>query len=145
MHPKDNPDSVGALEGSERELAKRLLVNVTNQREYEGIRMLRATQGHVAFELEIPSTTLNYHGSIHGGFISALYEIGAGMVAHSFGRANVAISSSMNFIHARGLGKVTVTASALHSGQSTAVVRSQIVHESGRMLASSTFTMFYVE
>ncbi len=119
-----------------------LLRNAPPQEELSGIHIVEADPGYVHFDLDIPSSVLNYHGSIHGGFISTLCEIAAGMATYSYGVSNVALAAATNFIKAAGQGKVSVFAETIHRGRSTSVIRCRVVHGSGKLLAEATYTMF---
>ena len=99
--------------------------------------------GGVRYEIDVPSSVLNYHGTIHGGFVSTLLEVAAGMATYAYGVSNVALACSTNFIRAVGAERVAVTAEASHKGRSTAVVHCSINQAStGKLVAEATYTMF---
>ena len=116
--------------------------NIPSQESLSGICIENVEKGEVSFSIDIPDDVINYHDKIHGGFLSTLAEIAAGMATYSHGVSNVALSASINFLSAAGKGKVFVQASTIHIGRSTAVIRSLVNHENGRQLVESTYTMF---
>ena len=124
------------------ELIEGLKRNAPPQRELEGIEVLASDPGSVRYALDVPTSVLNYHGTIHGGFVSTLMEIAAGMATYAYGVSNVALACSTNYIRAVGAGRVTVTAETTHKGRSTAVVHCAIADERNRLVAESTYTMF---
>ena len=125
------------------ELVAELKRNVPPQRELEGIDITASEPGGVRYEIDVPSSVLNYHGTIHGGFVSTLLEVAAGMATYAYGVSNVALACSTNFIRAVGAERVAVTAEASHKGRSTAVVHCSVNQAStGKLVAEATYTMF---
>lgn len=123
-------------------LVEGLLRNVPPQRDLEGIEVEASDPGSARFSIDVPRTTVNYHGTIHGGFVSTLLEIAAGMATYAYGVSNVALACSTNFVRAVGPQRLSVTAETSHKGRSTAVVHCAIESEDGRLVAESTYTMF---
>ena len=67
------------MEAVPQETVEKLMGNVPAQKELEGIRILASSPGSVRYEIDVPDNVLNYHGCIHGGFVSTMLEIAAGM------------------------------------------------------------------
>ena len=126
------------------ELVAELKRNVPPQRELEGIEITASEPGGVRYEIDVPSSVLNYHGTIHGGFVSTMLEIAAGMATYAYGESNVAVSCATNFVRAVRPQRLTVSADTSHKGRSTSVAHCAIVDERGRLVAESTFTMFFL-
>ena len=125
------------------ELVAELRRNAPPQRELEGIEITASDPGSVRYEIDVPPSALNYHGTIHGGFVSTLLEIAAGMATYAYGVSNVALACSTNFIRAVGAERVAVTAETSHKGRSTAVVHCAVSQTStGKLVAEATYTMF---
>lgn len=123
---------------------EKLMGNVPAQKELESIRILASTPGGVRYEIDVPDNVLNYHGCIHGGFVSTMLEIAAGMATYAYGESNVAITCATNFIRAVGPQRLTVSAETSHKGRSTSVAHCTILDERGKLVAESTFTMFFL-
>ena len=124
------------------ELIAGLMNNVPAQKELESIRVTASEPGSARYEIDVPASVLNYHGRIHGGFVSTLLEIAAGMATYAYGVSNVALACSTNFIRAVSNQRLSVEARPSHKGRATAVVHATIRDEEGRLVAESTYTMF---
>ncbi|MEI3230966.1 MAG: hotdog domain-containing protein [Gordonibacter pamelaeae] len=74
------------------ELVAELKRNVPPQRELEGIEIAASEPGGVRYEIDVPSSVLNYHGTIHGGFVSTLLEVAAGMAAYAYGVSGAVVA-----------------------------------------------------
>lgn len=119
-----------------------LRINIPPQKELGGISILKSTPGDIEYGIDIPETVLNYHHKIHGGFISTLLEIAAGMATSSHGFSNVAITAYTNFIRAVGAQHLLVKAKTTHLGRSTSVIHSSIETDEGLLVCEATHTMF---
>ena len=124
------------MEAVPQETVEKLMGNVPAQKELEGIRILASSPGSVRYEIDVPDNVLNYHGCIHGGFVSTMLEIAAGMATYA--------SCATNFVRAVRPQRLTVSADTSHKGRSTSVAHCAIVDERGRLVAESTFTMFFL-
>ena len=107
------------MEAVPQETVEKLMGNVPAQKELEG-------------------------SCIHGGFVSTMLEIAAGMATYAYGESNVAVSCATNFVRAVRPQRLTVSADTSHKGRSTSVAHCAIVDEHGRLVAESTFTMFFL-
>ena len=132
------------MEAVPQETVEKLMGNVPAQKELEGIRILASSPGSVRYEIDVPDNVLNYHGCIHGGFVSTMLEIAAGMATYAYGESNGAVSCATNFVRAVRPQRLTVSADTSHKGRSTSVAHCAIVDERGRLVAESTFTMFFL-
>ena len=97
------------MEAVPQETVEKLMGNVPAQKELEGIRILASSPGSVRYEIDVPDNVLNYHGCIHGGFVSTMLEIAAGMATYAYGESNVAVSCATNFVRAVRPQRLTVT------------------------------------
>ena len=120
------------MEAVPQETVEKLMGNVPAQKELEGIRILASSPGSVRYEIDVPDNVLNYHGCIHGGFVSTMLEIAAGMATYAYGESNVAVSCATNFVRAVRPQRLTVSADTSHKGRSTSVAHCAIVDERGR-------------
>ena len=121
------------MEAVPQETVEKLMGNVPAQKELEGIRILASSPGSVRYEIDVPDNVLNYHGCI-----------AAGMATYAYGESNVAVSCATNFVRAVRPQRLTVSADTSHKGRSTSVAHCAIVDERGRLVAESTFTMFFL-
>ncbi|OUO90289.1 thioesterase [Gordonibacter sp. An230] len=117
--------------------------NVPPLPDLEGcIEIHTSEPGSVGYTIDVPESLSNYRGTIHGGAISLILEIAAGMATYAYGVGNVALTSATNFIRAVGVQRLNVSASTSHKGRSTAVVHCSIETEEGKIVAEATYTMF---
>ena len=126
----------------DRELAAKVMKNVTAQAEMASLQVTEAQRGHVAFEIDVPATAANYHHSVHGGFLATLLEVAAGMVGTSLELNNVALTSAVNFIKMAPVGRLVVRCDATHVGRSTIVTHGSVSTPEGKLLTEATFTLF---
>ena len=120
-----------------------LMNNVPPQEDVQkAITILESEPGSVTYEIDVPTSQTNYHGAIHGGFISTMLESAAGMATYAYGLNNVVVSCSTNFIRAVGPQKLTVSAWTSHKGRSTSVCHCDIHDAQGKLIAEATYTMF---
>lgn len=124
------------------ELIEGLMRNVPPQKDLEGIEIVESDPGSARYVIDVPETVSNYHGTIHGGFVSTMMEIAAGMATYAYGVSNVALACATNFVRAVEPQRLTVSANTSHKGRSTAVVHCAIESEAGKLVAESTYTMF---
>ena len=116
-------------------LIEGLMRNVPPLPDLEGRIEVRASDpGSVRYTID--------RGTVHGGTISLLLEIAAGMATYAHGVGNVALANATNFIRAVGVQRLNVSASTSHKGRSTAVVHCSIETEEGKLVAEATYTMF---
>ncbi|CVH76268.1 PaaI family thioesterase [Rubneribacter badeniensis] len=124
-------------------LIEGLMRNVPPLPDLEGRIEVRASDpGSVRYTIDVPESLSNYRGTVHGGTISLLLEIAAGMATYAHGVGNVALANATNFIRAVGVQRLNVSASTSHKGRSTAVVHCSIETEEGKLVAEATYTMF---
>ena len=105
------------MEAVPQETVEKLMGNVPAQKELEGIRILASSPGSVRYEIDVPDNVLNYHGCIHGGFVSTMLEIAAGMATYAYGESNVAVSCATNFVRAVRPQRLIVSADTSHKGR----------------------------
>lgn len=125
------------------ELVEGLMNNVPPQEELrDAITVVASDPGSVVYEIDVPTSQSNYHGTVFGGFVSTMLEIGAGMATYAYGLSNVAITCTTNFIRAVAPQHLTVSARTSHKGRTTTVCHVSIETDAGKLVAEATFTMF---
>lgn len=137
--------AISLLPLQQKAFGKTLLINITSQKELQSIQLLNAQPGEVTYSVEISESVKNYHGKIHGGFLTTLNETAAGMATQSHdNRPNVAVSCTTNFIKASSGPTLYVTARSVHAGKSTAVISVEIKDTKERLITTALYTMFFV-
>ena len=124
---------------SEEELRK----NIPALPDFQSIEITQAEEGHVAFRFVPPASVANFHGNMHGGLVYTLCEIAAGMTASTFGKNNVALNGSINYLRRCELNKaLTVETDTSHNGRSTMVHHVRVIDEAEKLIAEANFTLF---
>lgn len=112
---------------------------------FEGMEVTVIRQGYVEATAPVTENSLNPYGNAHGGWLFALCDTCSGIVASTWGRPNVTLQASVNYIRGAKPGDtVTVKATSRHSGGHTAVNQIEIYDQAGRLLLTSSFTMYYM-
>ena len=94
----------------------------------------------------VTENSLNPYGNAHGGWLFALCDTCSGLAASTRGRPNVTLQASVNYIRGVKPGDtVTVKAFSRHSGGRTAVNQVELFDGQGRLLLTSSFTMYYMD
>lgn len=126
------------------ELIANLMKNIPQgQPEFcDAVTIKTSNPGSVMYEIDVPQSQANLHGTIFGGFISCMLEAAAGMATYAYDVSNVAISCASNFIRAVKPQHLIVSAHTTHKGRTTTVCHVDIKTPEGKLVAESTFTMF---
>lgn len=85
----------------------------------------------------------NEFGNVHGGFLLALADEAAAGATDTYGRENVTMTVSANFLRPAHTSDeyLEVTGTALHAGRRTAAVEVVIVRPGGEVAMKATYTM----
>ena len=113
---------------------------------YLGAKITDITEGGATVALKLIPEMLNPLSMAHGGALFSLCDIAAGTAAASRGRVAVTLDSSIQYLRA-AKPEQTIRAQAreLKSGRNTAVYMVEVTDESGKLLTTATFTMFYTD
>ena len=85
---------------------------------------------------------LNLYGNMHGGAIFTLCDIAAGIATYAYEVSNVTLQGNINYIKAVNSGTIYVKCITEHKGRQTAVNHVDITNEDGKLIATTTMTMF---
>lgn len=109
-----------------------------------GIQLLEAGPQKVVAEMEVTPKVHQPFGFLHGGASVALAEtvasIGAYLAAPE-GYTSFGLEINANHLRSMQSGKITATATPLHSGRTTAVWNIEIRDEQGRLVCISRCTL----
>lgn len=109
-----------------------------------GIQVTGIGEGTADVEVEVAPEMLNPIGMAHGGFIYTLCDVASGTAAASRGRVAVTLSGVINYLRpGRPAQRLRARASEIKSGRKTAVYIVDVSDAEGKLIATSTFTMFY--
>jgi uncharacterized protein (TIGR00369 family) len=102
---------------------------------------------HMAFIVQ--DVHLRLGGIVHGGVYATVLDTVTGYAAYSVappGHEVLTMQLNLNMTASAKLGEsVVATAKVLHSGRRTAVISSELRLDDGKLLATGTATMFFVE
>ena len=110
---------------------------------FEDLKATVIRQGYVEATAPVTENSLNPYGHAHGGWLFALCDTCSGLAASTWGRPNVTLQASVNYIRGAKPGDtVTVKAASRHSGGRTAVNQVEMFDGAGRLLLTASFTMY---
>lgn len=95
-------------------------------------------------ELEVWPDTLNPHGFVHGGALTALADTVAGVAASTRGGRCVTLNQFMSYLRPATGRKILCRASPQRVGRTVSVFNVTLTDSEGRMVATGTFT-FHVD
>ena len=121
-------------------------VNTPHQFSYEnGVTVTHVEPGRAEGVLEIGPNSVNPHGNVHGGALATLADTVGGCWACSKGGICVTASSSMEFLRPANGSMITCVATPKKMGRTLTVVQTDLFNDSGKLVATGTYTFFMVE
>ena len=109
-----------------------------------GIRANEYTAGRVVLSMDWSASLCTANGILHGGAVMALADsAGAACAVLNLpdgATGTTTIESKTNFVGAVRAGSVLATATVLHKGSTTIVVETQVLDDSGKLIAKVTQT-----
>lgn len=119
-------------------IAKNLFMN------YNHLELVFITPDYCECRLVVRPESTNHYGFVHGGALFSLADVTAGSLAHADGHRHVTQNASFYNISNQKDGIITCRASIIHRGRNTCVTSAKITGNSGKLLATGTFTYFCV-
>ena len=121
-------------------------VNTPHQFSYEnGVTVTHVEPGRAEGVLEVGPNSINPHGNVHGGALSTLADTVGGCCACSKGGVCVTASSSMEFLRPANGSMITCVATPKKMGRTLTVVQTDLFNDSGKLVATGTFTFYRKE
>jgi uncharacterized protein (TIGR00369 family) len=108
--------------------------------EHLGCRLVAADAGKASVELDVQKQHLNGIGILHGGVHASLLDNTMGLAAMSLAQSPqvVTMNLQIHFTAPLEVGKVTVTAEAMHRSIRTIIVIGRLLDEQGRLGSMAT-------
>ena len=106
------------------------------------IDIIEISPGHTRLFVKVPDMAINIYGGLHGGYLYTLCDTAAGMTAYSHEVTNVTQNGNITYLRGTSSRTLYVEANTIHKGRRTAVIQADITDELGRLLVTSTFSMF---
>lgn len=112
---------------------------------HNGISVTAVRDGRGRGALEVSDTSLNPHGTVHGGCLYTLADTVAGSaVASGSGQSCVTVSGTLEFLHPATGPKIQCSASPKKTGRSLWVMQVELTDQYGKMVATGTFIFMLV-
>ena len=110
---------------------------------FENYEIEKMEDGQVIVTTEVVTSSLNYYGNAHGGYLFTLCDQISGLVLISQDLDGVTLQSSINYMRAGHLGdKLIISGNCVHPGRKTRVVDVTITNQDKENVCKATFTMF---
>lgn len=118
-------------------------INLKEIKVFENYQIDLVEAGHLKLSTEVVSSSLNYYGKAHGGYLFTLCDQVSGLVARSTGVDAVTLQANISYLKAGELGnRLSVEGVCIHDGKTTKIVEVSVFNESGALLTKGTFTMY---
>lgn len=118
-----------------------LVVNRPHQFSYEnGIVITRVTPGLCEGVLTAGPSSINPHGTIHGGALATLADTVAGVCACSEGGSCVTATSSMEYLRPATGARIFCRATPKKLGHTLSVIQFSMTDDHDAVVATGTFT-----
>ena len=106
------------------------------------IEVEEVERDRAVLSLEINDECRNLYGFVHGGAMFAMADNAAGCAATTDGRKYVTESGSINFLRNQAEGRIFADARVRHRGRTITLVETDILGDSGTLLATASFSYF---
>ena len=106
--------------------------------------------GTCVFSSMLTDDQKNPFGIAHGGMISTMMDVCAGMIAllHDVtGRTRLFVTQTADIHYLRPIsdGRLIGVGSLIHAGRKTALARTDVFDKDNKLCATATYTLFYTE
>ena len=123
------------------------LINTLNSSlflENAHMKIAKLERGISEITMDVRNEMLNIHGFVHGGILFSLADTAAGAASFTTGRQSVTLNGDIRFLRPALQGIITAKAKEIALTHSTGTYQADIYDEKGRLLATSTFSMFFL-
>lgn len=109
------------------------------------MKVVELRRGYAKGTIVVHDNIKNIHGFVHGGALFTLADNVAGFCAFATGHRCVTLDGDIRYIRPGIDGTLTCIAKELSAGKTTGVYQADIYNEEGKLLCTSTFTMYFVK
>lgn len=120
------------------ELAAR--INDTPFMRASHIRVTHLEQDRARGVLEVRPESLNPHGFVHGGMLTALADTLGGVAASTRGGRCVTVNNTMSYLRPAVGSRIYGEVTPVRVGRTITVMDTSLTDEEGRLVAKGTFT-----
>ena len=110
-----------------------------------GMTVTEVRPGYGEGVLHVQPTSLNPHGTVHGGALYTLADTVAGCAACPRGYTCVTLNSSMEFLRPATGEHIRCVATPKKEGRTVTVMQVELSDDAGAAVATGTFTFFLSE
>ncbi|MBR2716124.1 MAG: PaaI family thioesterase [Oscillospiraceae bacterium] len=110
---------------------------------HNGIRFTVVEEGYCECEVDLTQEGRNPQGVAHGSLLFALCDCVTGMAAATTGRSMLTQSAGIHYLRPGTGGRLTAKSRMIKNGRTTALCVGEVYDETGRLLATSEFEVFY--
>lgn len=107
-----------------------------------GMKILKMEEGYAEAELDFGTLHHNFMGTPHGGALSTLADITAGVSIISFGKLVVTLNSNINYVKPAKPGKIRAVATAVHRSRQIGSSEVRIYDEENTLVCFCSYIMF---
>lgn len=107
-----------------------------------GMKILKMEEGYAEAELDYNPGHHNFMGTLHGGALSTLADITAGISIISFGKLVVTLNSNINYVRPAKQGKIKAVATAVHRSRQIGSSEVRIYDEDDTLVCFCSYIMF---
>src|SRR5271156_1658015 len=108
-----------------------------------GFEVVRVSDGHAVFHLDVRPDHKQVHDVVHGGILAALADTTAAIAAYTVVPRGVELATlelKINYLEPVPGGRITAEARVLRNGRNFIVTECEIFNESGSMAAKALLT-----
>ena len=122
-------------------------VNQPGQFSYEnGITVTRSHPGYAEGVLDVRPTSMNPHGTVHGGCLYTLADTVAGTAACARGGVGcVTVNGTLEFLRPATGPRILCVATPKKEGRTLSIMQVALTDTEERVVATGTFTFFLTE
>ncbi len=110
-----------------------------------GMKILKVEEGYAEAELDYSPKHCNFMGTFHGGALSTLADITAGLSIISFGKLVVTLNANVNYVKPAKLGKIRAFATAVHRSRQIGTSEVRIHDEDDNLVCYCSYVMFITQ
>ncbi|NLW92524.1 MAG: PaaI family thioesterase [Syntrophomonadaceae bacterium] len=107
-----------------------------------GMKILKMEKGYAEAEFDYEPNHQNFMGTLHGGALSTLADITAGVSIISFGKLVVTLNANINYVKPAKKGKIRAVATAVHRSRQIGSCEVRIYDEEETLLCFCSYIMF---
>jgi acyl-CoA thioesterase len=107
-----------------------------------GMKILKMEKGYAEAELDYNPGHRNFMGTLHGGSLSTLADITAGVSIISFGKLVVTLNSNISYVRPAKPGKIKAVATAVHRSRQIGSSEVRIYDEDNTLVCFCSYIMF---